>query len=379
MAGKRQRENGTWEFKFQKKGVLPTPVYFTFETVEDGEAYEKVAEEQLARGVVPPEMQDGLVWTELNHLFDAYEASGMSTKSDAEMFGVVSALIGRVKLTALNYDWVEAWVQQLKAAGLAPSTMKKRVEFLGRALAWAMRKNKISLQNNPVQQLPKGYATKDVPKEQLWAGQRDRRLEPKRTVAKGWDGVEKEFQTEEGAIRYVLRKKEEHVLFDMAIETAMRMSEMVTLKKRQIDFGQDTIFLDETKNGNKRQVPMSSVIKKILEDYLPTLDESREEIFPWWTDPFPGKNSLTPEEMEIYKKSVKKATNALSTKWGDRHARAGCPDLTFHDLRHEGTSRIFERTNLTDTEISSITGHEDPRMLKRYANLRGSKLAKRLW
>ena len=62
MAAKRQRRNGTWEFKFQRKGVLPNPVYFTFDTLEEGEAYEKIAEEVLSRGVVPSEMGEaGLV------------------------------------------------------------------------------------------------------------------------------------------------------------------------------------------------------------------------------------------------------------------------------------------------------------------------------
>ena len=63
----------------------------------------------------------------------------------------------------------------------------------------------------------------------------------------------------------------------------------------------------------------------------------------------------------------------------DADTAAGCPDLRFHDLRHEATSRLFERTNLSDLQIAKITGHKDPRMLARYANLRGSDLAGALW
>lgn len=37
---------------------------------------------------------------------------------------------------------------------------------------------------------------------------------------------------EEGAIRKVLVKKEEHLIFTMALETAMRLSEMFTLKRK---------------------------------------------------------------------------------------------------------------------------------------------------
>jgi len=58
---------------------------------------------------------------------------------------------------------------------------------------------------------------------------------------------------------------------------------------------------------------------------------------------------------------------------------AGCEDLGFHDLRHEATSRFFERTSLSGEEIMKITGHKDHRMVMRYFNLRASTLVGRLW
>ena len=59
-------------------------------------------------------------------------------------------------------------------------------------------------------------------------------------------------------------------------------------------------------------------------------------------------------------------------------ARSRCSDFHFHDLRHEATCRFYETTTLTDVEVSLITGHKDLRMLRRYANLRGSHLARRI-
>jgi hypothetical protein len=53
----------------------------------------------------------------------------------------------------------------------------------------------------------------------------------------------------------VLVQKEEHLLFDMAIESAMRMREMFTLEKRQINLAQRTISLEKTKNGDKDRLP----------------------------------------------------------------------------------------------------------------------------
>jgi integrase len=46
-------------------------------------------------------------------------------------------------------------------------------------------------------------------------------------------------------------------------------------------------------------------------------------------------------------------------------------------LRHELTSRLFERTNLREFEIAAITGHRDLRMLARYTHLRPDWLVNR--
>jgi integrase len=52
-------------------------------------------------------------------------------------------------------------------------------------------------------------------------------------------------------------------------------------------------------------------------------------------------------------------------------------DLRFYDLRHEGTSRLFEK-GLNLMEVASITGHKTLEMLKRYPHLRASDLATKL-
>ena len=52
-------------------------------------------------------------------------------------------------------------------------------------------------------------------------------------------------------------------------------------------------------------------------------------------------------------------------------------DLHFHDLRHEATSRLFEK-GLNPVEVATITGHKDTRMLMRYTHLRAEDLVERL-
>ncbi len=55
-------------------------------------------------------------------------------------------------------------------------------------------------------------------------------------------------------------------------------------------------------------------------------------------------------------------------------------DLHFHDLRHEGASRLFE-TGLTIPQVASVTGHRSWSSLQRYTHLRqtGDKFAGWKW
>jgi len=48
-------------------------------------------------------------------------------------------------------------------------------------------------------------------------------------------------------------------------------------------------------------------------------------------------------------------------------------DLHFHDLRHEGTSRLFE-AGFSIEHVSPVTGHKDWKMLRRYTHLRAEQL-----
>ena len=57
--------------------------------------------------------------------------------------------------------------------------------------------------------------------------------------------------------------------------------------------------------------------------------------------------------------------------------RTGIDDFHFHDLRHEATSRFFEK-GLNPVEVATITGHKDTKMLMRYTHLRAEDLVKRL-
>lgn len=58
--------------------------------------------------------------------------------------------------------------------------------------------------------------------------------------------------------------------------------------------------------------------------------------------------------------------------------RRGCSevsikDLHFHDLRHEGTSRLIE-SGFAIEQVSLVAGHKDWKMLHRYTHIRPEAL-----
>lgn len=129
----------------------------------------------------------------------------------------------------------------------------------------------------------------------------------------------------------------------------MRLGEIVGLRWENVDFGSRVATLPMTKNGTRREVPLSSRAVETLRN-LPRAIDGR--VFP------------------ITDEAVKRA-------WRNATARAGIDDLRFHDLRHEATSRLFER-GLDTMEVAAVTGHKTLTMLRRYTHLKAADLAKKL-
>ena len=109
------------------------------------------------------------------------------------------------------------------------------------------------------------------------------------------------------------------------------------------------LLIPETKTGTPRRVPLSTAALGVL-DGLPRRLDGRV-----W--------GMRPDSISQAFERVCKV--------------AGIEGLTFHDLRHEATSRLFEK-GLNPMEVAAITGHKTLQMLKRYTHLRAEDLVGRL-
>lgn len=141
----------------------------------------------------------------------------------------------------------------------------------------------------------------------------------------------------------------------IALETAMRRGELLSLKWEDVDLTARVAQLHDTKNGEHRDVPLT---KRTIEE-LKKLQKKRE------------KNTVVPMDRRVFPISVESLKNA----WERARKRADLEHFNFHDLRHEAISRLFEAG--FDTQVvRAVSGHKNMQSLKRYVNLKASDLAR---
>lgn len=136
-------------------------------------------------------------------------------------------------------------------------------------------------------------------------------------------------------------------LMDFAIATAMRLGELARITWADYDEAKGLMLIRERKHPVTKKdewVPILPDAKAVLARQKRT----HERVWPYHPD------SIS--------RAFLAACNAL-----------GIADLRWHDLRHEGTSRLFEH-GYQIQEVALVTGHKDWHSLKRYTNLRPESL-----
>jgi integrase len=154
----------------------------------------------------------------------------------------------------------------------------------------------------------------------------------------------------------------------LAVETSMRLGELIGLEWKRIDLAQRTAHLIDTKNGESRTVALSRAALAAVNS-LPRRIDGR--VFAWTT------SQGFERSWRLCKARALAAYQANCAADGEKPDPAFLADLRFHDLRHEATSRLFEK-GLGVMEVASMTGHKSLSMLKRYTHIEAAKLAKKL-
>ena len=321
-----QKRSGAWRALIRRRGY--PPLTRTFDSKAQAETWARQIEGEMDRGVFVSRAEAEN--TTLADALDRYAAEVSSSKKTAnrEIYTIrwwQTSALGPRSLASIRGKDIMAMLAAKEAEGAAPHTIHLYLALLSHLFTVARRAWGMEGLSNP---------TEFVRKPKLPQG-RDRRLIDDEQIrllnaAQAYGG-------EIGAI------------ITWAIETAMRRGEIAAMRWEHLDRKDRVLLIPETKNGTPRQAPLSTVALEIL-DGLPRRMDGRV----WGMRP-----------------------DSISQAFERVCQAAGIEGLTFHDLRHEATSRLFEK-GLNPMEVAAITGHKTLQMLKRYTHLKAKDLVGRL-
>lgn len=134
--------------------------------------------------------------------------------------------------------------------------------------------------------------------------------------------------------------------FLIALETAMRQGEICKVTWDDVHLDERYVFLPHTitKTGVQRNVPLSKEAVRLIG----TLPKEKEEM-------------------------LGVSAGVVSTMFRRAVADSAIDNLTFHDSRHEATTRLAQKLPVLD--LARVTGHRDIKQLMTYYNKNARELA----
>lgn len=313
---------GRWQAKIRRKGY-PMQAK-TFDSRAKASHWARSIESQLDKGILLDTREAGR--TSLREALERYlrEVTSQKRGKQAETSRInawmASDLAHRPLLTIRGGDMAE-WRDKRLAAGKSPNSVRLELAIISHLYRVAATEWKMEGLVNPVASIRK-------PKP---GRARDRRLH---------EGEEELLLKAQSPLREAII---------LAVETAMRRGELCTLTRDQIDRKRRIARLEMTKNGDAREVPLSTRAVEAI-DALP---------------------------LRVDRLVLGVTADWLSHAFIDHCKAVGIKGLHYHDLRRESISRLFER-GFSIEEARAISGHKTIQMLSVYSRLKADDLVKKL-
>lgn len=259
---------------------------------------------------------------------------------------IEASLIGSRKINELKPAHLAEWRDELTGRGLKPATVARRLGLLSGVLSWC-HKEMGWIAENPMRAVRKPTVRDE----------RTRTLAPEEVRYLGLATAAARACWLPDAITVLMR-------------TAMRRSELVHLRCKDVDLGRSVAKLYDTKNGEGREVPLCPEAKVAL-GRLVAAAAARG-----------GAGVLPIEDPEAVSFAFRRAVVRARARYEEDCASAGLPcdpgfmhDIRLHDLRHHSLSEWARTGALSLFDLLKVSGHKSPRMLARYVNLDSEQVA----
>lgn len=253
--------------------------------------------------------------------------------------------IGRVKVAHLTRERVIEFGRRRAKEGAGPSTLSIDLSFIGTVFEHASAVY--------------GYK---VPTEDLRLGRAA--LVRLGLVGNATERDRRPTDDELNRILAFFRFRPQYLIpmeriVKFAVATAMRQDEITRILVDDFDRNAGTVLIRQRKHPRDKATN-NQVIPLVADtgfDAVAIINEQLE-----WVSP---KGAIFPYCGRSVGAAFHRACVTLQIE-----------DLHFHDLRHEGISRLFEADwNIPD--VATVSGHRDWKMLQRYTHLRPSYIASR--
>lgn len=323
--------NGKWRALIRRKGHRA--ICKTHATKAAAEAWARGIESQMDAGRQIAEER-----VTVADLIDAYRklrAASRPIRDDSNTHYMLKALrdgLGDVNLAALTVADLIAYSTMRREQGAGPYTVNMDISQLGTVLRYSEAVLKVK--------------APDV------TGQARPMLAHLGLIGGG--GKRERRPTEDEIVRIVAWLNDnkgaifgDWILFSIA--TAMRRGEVERAEWAHVDTKKRLLLIRDRKDPRQ---------KAGNDQWIPLLPEAWDIL---QRQPRDG-DLIFPRGGSVVSKYFTDCCRALSI-----------PDLHLHDLRHEGTSRLFE-SGYPLEQVALVTGHRDWRNLKRYTQLKPESL-----
>ena len=132
----------------------------------------------------------------------------------------------------------------------------------------------------------------------------------------------------------------------VAVHTGMRKGELLGLQWGQVSFEQGIISLFDTKNHERRDIPMDETVKVILKGI-----ERKGDLI------FSSRVGIRINETQLH------------FVFHEALEKSGITDFRWHDLRHTFASNLIMQEGVELNDVRELLGHKNISMTLRYAHL----------
>lgn len=344
MANIRQLASGHWQVQIRLKGRKATETFIRYDHARE---WASATETQVDNGRAPTGRRARKAKTlgaliDL-HIDDMKDVGKPPQRSKTATLEMLQRKLGTLPLTQLDRERLIRFGRDRAKEGAGPVTVGMDLGAIKLVIGHAAAVHGIDVSIEPVQLA---------------------RMALKQLGLIG-KGTERDRRPTEGELSTLFAHFDENDrqiipmsrIIKFAIATAMRQEEI--FRVTWSDFNARTKMLTirdrkdpRQKKGNDQRIPLLNVSGY---DAVQLIEEQR--------------TIRSNQDDRIFSFNHRSAGTAFTRACAERDI----PDLHFHDLRHEGTSRLFE-AGFSIQQVALVTGHKDWKMLRRYTHLKPESL-----